>query len=133
MANSLTDKIALNFYNLFKSGEHNEADLILGLRKFLDQNHLSLIFPNVLNRVKFMIDRDNQKNVFKITTVNEINHQSVLKIKKFCGIDEETKTELLIDKNIVGGFQSRIGDIFYDSSIKYFINCLRKGLISNLK
>lgn len=120
-------KIAIALNTAFKQVDNK--DLVLNnFLTYIKEKNLGHLMSNIIKNLEEINIRDKQENTCKIFTSHQITEDLIQEIKNKLKIEPEN-TEILIDKDLIGGFVLEHQGLKYDASIAYSIRKMKRLLI----
>ena len=97
--------------------------------KFLEKNHLVELLPNIIKSLEDEQKRIDRQDSLEITTSHKVSKETIKIIEDFVQKNSKSKTHVLEDDRLIGGFVAKYKGMVYDGSIRNHINQLKAILI----
>lgn len=114
---------------LFELGEENTKDLEKKFFEFIDDKNLNAQIPSVLYHLEKIVSLDKTKKEIQIEVAHEIKEDTIKNIKQSLKA-ENLKENVVIKKELIGGFRAKYDGMIYDSSIMTGIKKLKEQIIN---
>ncbi len=112
---------------------NNKSNLIVsGLLDFLSETGQSKLLPEVTEELGNLILEAKKANVVTISSFLALTQSQLSLLKSTLGkyIGNQLPFMNKVDKHLLGGFTVRVGDWFLDASLLYYVNNIKKNLLS---
>lgn len=105
-----------------KEGDHK--DLAKSFLNFAKEKNLTHLIPEVLHHLKIFSEKQKESETLNIKLSHEVGENSLLEIEKVMEASG-AKRNIIIDKEIVGGFIAEYKGKILDATIKNQLTRLR--------
>lgn len=98
---------------------------------FVKVNHLEGVVPKILWYLEYFSKEKESNLSLKIISAHDVSNDTLDAIKKYIGVEKETKVQNKIQKDVIGGFIAYYSGKEYDASIKKQLSRLKQAIINN--
>lgn len=98
---------------------------------FVKVNHLEGVVPKILWYLEYFSKEKESSLSLKIISAHDVSNDTLDAIKKYIGVEKETKVQNKIQKDVIGGFIAYYSGKEYDASIKKQLSRLKQAIINN--
>jgi F0F1-type ATP synthase delta subunit len=95
---------------------------------YVEEKGMEYLLPGVLNHLEILDKKYSQENDLKITFATEPTDQSVKTVTDY--MSASTIPEVVVDKNILGGFLAEYNGWSVDGSAATYIKNLKQDLLA---
>ncbi len=99
--------------------------------KFVKVNHFEGVVPKILWYLEYFSKEKESNSSLKIISAHDVSNDTLDEIKKYIGVEKETKVQNKIQKDVIGGFIAYYSGKEYDASIKKQLSRLKQAIINN--
>lgn len=123
-------KVAQALYALIEEGYDAErvANAFAEYAKKRNARHLMC---GALRHLELINERENERKTLKIKTPFKLSENVMKRIRDVMDVDPESKTDIHINEDLIGGFIAQYNDNVYDISIKSQLIALKQKLTEN--
>jgi F0F1-type ATP synthase delta subunit len=122
--------IAKTLYSLVEDDKKNPREVADKFALFAEAHNLMHYMSPVARAIEAEYRRRQKKNQLSIRVACEISGKLLEQIKQYVGASKEVETERVVDKDIIGGFVARYGNMIYDGSMRTQLKKLRAKLVA---
>lgn len=106
-----------------------QDEILKNFETFLEKNHLVELLPNIVKSLEDEINRFDRLDSLEITTSHKVSKETIKIIEDFVKKNSASKTRVIEDDRLIGGFVAKYGGMVYDGSVRNHINQLKAILI----
>lgn len=115
-----------------KKGTQKSDHIVLGLLDYLSEAGEKNLLPEVSTQLQKIVDSSKKPQAIEVTSAISFTNDQKIRLgeilKKILTI--EVPLKFRVNKNVLAGFDIRIGDWFLDATMRYQLYRYKKQLLS---
>jgi len=115
--------------SILSSGDSSPDEIVANTMKFLEENNLEYFLPNILESLKDLSDRGGDSKTVFVYARSDVDNVMRSNILASLGLEENSKIEVVIDADLIGGILIMHNGKMYNASVKDRISKFKSALL----